>query len=129
MAEETTNSRQKKIERDVNLETGVIAFEVLGGTKGRMEFNFHDLPDQNKDRLGPFGLNHKLGDSAAGREGEEAEEAIIKTWEGLMANEWTTRAPAQPKVTKKAITEQLDQLPSEEAEAAKALLAKLGFKL
>jgi hypothetical protein len=46
-----------------------------------------------------------------------------------MAGDWTTRAPAAPKLTKKNIAENLGNLSEDEAAAAKALLEKLGIKL
>ena len=94
-----------------------------------MEFDFMQLPKDIRVKFGPFGLGHKLGDSAAGKSGAEAEESINKVWEGLMSGDWTTRAPAAPKLTKKNIAEGLGNLSGDEAEAARALLAKLGINI
>ena len=89
-----------------------------------------DLPPDIQSRLGPFGLSHKLGDAAAGKEGAEIDAAIEKVAKGLMNNDWSVRAPAGPRgVSKKALIEKIEGLGEEEANEAKALLAKLGVEL
>jgi hypothetical protein len=74
-------------------------------------------------------LSHKLGDAAAGKSGAEAEEAINKVFEGLASGDWTTRAPAAPKLTKKSIAENLGNLDEAGQAAARELLAKLGINI
>lgn len=132
-ATKTTETEQpkksrKKLEKDLT-EHPLVKITSLGGKQGQMVFNFDDLPDEIKTYLGPFGLGHKLGDAAAGRKGEEAEEAINRVWEGLMAGDWTVRAPAVPKVSVKAIAENYELLSDAEKEAAKTLLEGLGIKI
>ena len=117
--------KTKKLAKEI--EGSVVKISVDGGSP--MEFDFMQLPKDIRVKFGPFGLSHKLGDSAAGKSGAEAEESINKVWEGLMSGDWTTRAPAAPKLTKKNIAEGLGNLSSDEAEAAKALLAKLGINI
>lgn len=117
--------KTKKLAKEI--EGSVVTITVEGGTP--MQFDFASLPKDIRVKFGPFGLGHKLGDAAAGKSGAEAEEAITKVWEGLMAGDWTTRAPAAPKLTKKNIAENLGNLSEDEAAAAKALLEKLGIKL
>jgi hypothetical protein len=126
--EEAGNSR-RKLAKNIVDETQIVEIEVLGGEKGKMEFDYRELPENIQEKLPAFAVNHKLGDAAAGRSGTEAEEAITKVWEGMMAGQFGVRAPAQPKVTKKAIVDQLGQMDDEEAATARALLEKLGFKL
>jgi hypothetical protein len=92
-----------------------------------MEFDFNKLPAEVKTKLGPFGLNHKLGDAAAGCAGQEAVDSIQKVWDGLMAGNWAVRAPKGESVSVAAISSGLDKLPPKEAEAARALLIKLGI--
>ena len=87
----------KKLEK--NIEEAQVKISVLNGAKGEMVFDFNALPDDIKTSLGPFGLNHKLGDAAAGKEGTDAEDAITRVWEGLLAGDWSVRAPASPKVS------------------------------
>ena len=117
--------KTKKLAKEI--EGSVVKISVDGGSP--MEFDFMQLPKDIRVKFGPFGLSHKLGDSAAGKSGAEAEESINKVWEGLMSGDWTTRAPAAPKLTKKNIAEGLGNLSTDEAEAAKALLAKLGINI
>ena len=117
--------KTKKLAKEI--EGSVVTITVEGGTP--MQFDFATLPKDIRVKFGPFGLGHKLGDAAAGKSGAEAEESITKVWEGLMAGDWTTRAPAAPKLTKKNIAENLGNLSEDEAAAAKALLEKLGIKL
>ncbi len=117
--------KTKKLAKEI--EGSVVKITVEGGAV--MEFDFAALPKDIRVKLGPFGLSHKLGDAAAGKAGAEAEEAIKKVFEGLTSGDWTTRAPAAPKLTKKNIAENLGNLSEDEAAAAKALLEKLGIKL
>ena len=126
------NKLSKKIEA-----TDVI-FNVLdeeGDEYQELTFNFNDLPKPIQDYLGPFGLSHKLGDAAASADtAEERISLITKVWESLKAGEWSVRRAAEPKekgpkISKKAVLENMASLSESEQEAAKAILAKLGFKL
>jgi len=135
MAEETTTQTpdtekksRKKLEKDLT-DHPLVKITVLGGNEGQMVFSILDLPMDIQDRLGPFGLGHKLGDAAAGRKGVEAEEAINKVWDGLKAGDWTVRAPAVPKVPIKAIIENYELLSDDEKATAKKLLGDLGMKI
>jgi hypothetical protein len=119
---------RRKLEKDLT-EHPLVKITALGGKKGQMVFDFSDLPEEIQDRLGPFGLGHKLGDAAAGRKETEAEDAIAKVWEGLMAGDWSVRAPAVPKVSVKAIAENYELLSDAEKVAAKTLLDGLGIKI
>jgi hypothetical protein len=79
--------------------------------------------------LARLALGHKLGDAAAGKEGAEAEEAIEKVFEGLKSGDWSVRAPAGPRVSIKALAENVSKLDPASQEAAKALLTSLGVKI
>ena len=125
---EQPKKSRRKLEKDLT-EHPLVKITSLGGNKGQMVFDFTELPEKILDRLGPFGLGHKLGDAAAGRKEAEAEEAIVKVWEGLMAGDWSVRAPAVPKVSVKAIAENYELLSDEEKAAAKTLLDGLGIKI
>ena len=98
-------------------------------TDSTLVFDFSTLPEGIQQKLGPFGLGHKLGDAAAGKESQEAVNAINKVWEGLMNNDWSVRAPAGEKVSKSSIIGKIGSLSEEEQAAAKELLAKLGVAL
>ena len=125
MSEAVEVKKTKKLSKEI--EGSVVKISVEGGTS--MEFDFQTLPKDIRVKFGPFGLAHKLGDAAAGKSGAEAEEAINKVWEGLMSGDWTTRAPAAPKLTKKAIAENLGNLDEAGQAAARELLAKLGISI
>lgn len=118
-----------KKKMDKKIEETTVVITMLEGSAGEMRFNFTDLPEDIQSRLGPFGLNHKLGDSAAGKVGVEAEESINKVWDGLMAGDWSVRAPASPRVSTKVIAENYSSLSDEEKNAAKAVLASLGIDI
>ena len=118
---------KKKLQKKI--EGNVISIQAMDGAQGEMTFNFDLLPEGVQQKLGPFGLSHKLGDAAAGKTGVEAEESIIKVWEGLKNGDWSVRLPAAPKVSTKTISTNLDNLSAEEQDIAKAILAKLGIKL
>ena len=60
---------KKKMEKKI--EESTVQITVLEGNKGQMVFDFNELPEDIKTKFGPFGLSHKLGDSAAGKNGTE----------------------------------------------------------
>jgi len=132
MSEETTTEeaakRPRKLMKELTDE-GIVIIEAIGGNAGSVKYDFSKLPDDIKAKLGPFGLNHKLGDSAAGKTGAEAEEAIQKVWDGLMAGDWSVRAPATPKVSVKALVDKMNSLPEEAQAQARALLESLGVSI
>ena len=111
------------------IEDGAVIMTMLEGEQGEQSFNFDELPAGIKEKFGPFGLSHKLGDAAAGRSGTDAEVAVAKVWEGLMAGNWTVRAPAGPKVSMADISTKYSAMTGEEKDAAKDLLLSLGIKI
>ena len=127
MAEEKVK-RAPKLKKDLTTYP-IVKLTVAGGAKGEMSFDFGTLPRDVQGKLGPFGLGHKLGDSGAGRTGKDAEEAIIKVWDGLVAGNWSVRAPAVPKVSVSAIAENYAKLSAKDKIAAAALLKGLNIKL
>lgn len=126
--DETPKKTRKKLEKDLT-EHPLVKITALEGDKGQQVFDFTTLPEDIQSRLGPFGLGHKLGDAAAGRRGAEAEEAIAKVWDGLMAGDWSVRAPAVPKVSIKAIADNYEMLSTKEKATAQKLLKDLGMKI
>ena len=99
--------------------------EVESGTD--LAYDFATLPNDIKIKFGPFGLGHRIGDAAAGKKGKEAVEAMDKVWKGLMEGNWTVRAPAGEKLTKKGLLTKVDAMSPKDQAAAKALLQKLGL--
>ncbi len=93
-----------------------------------LKFDFAKLPANIKALLGPFGMASKLGDAAAGKEGKEAIDSINKVYEGLAKGDWSVRAPASEKVSKKSILDKYEAMPAgKEKDLAKGLLEKLGI--
>ncbi len=101
--------------------------EIESGTD--RNYDFATLPPDIRLKFGPFGLSHRIGDAAAGKKGKEAVDAMDKVWKGLTEGNWTVRAPAGEKLTKKGLTNKIDQMNPKEQAAAKALLEKLGLSL
>lgn len=125
---EEAEAKPKKIKRLSKVIEGKILTITEGKTGEVMKFDFGKLPKAIQESFGPFGMSHKLGDAAAGKKGQDAVDSINKVWEGLMAGNWSVRAPAAPKVTKKAIIGKLEEMPEgPEKEVAKKLLADLGL--
>ena len=98
--EEAPKKRARRLTKTIDGNVLTIAESVTGT---EMKFDFTDLPDEIQALFGPFGMSQKLGDSAAGKKGQEAVDSIMKVWEGLAAGNWTVRAPAAAKITKKSI--------------------------
>jgi len=126
VAEAVAAKRAKKLSKGIS--GMVVIIKVLDGEQGEMQFDTSLLPDNVKEHLVPFGAGHKLGDSAAGRTGKEAEEAIQKVWEGLMKGDFTVRAPAAPKVSVAEIKSALDNMSEEDRASAEKALTALGIK-
>jgi hypothetical protein len=127
MSENETDKRPRKLTKGI--EGTVVSIEAIGGSLGNRNFDFAALPPDIQAKLGPFGLGHKLGDAAAGKTGSEAEESITKVWEGLMAGDWSVKAPATPRVSVKALLDKVSSLPAGTQQAAKELLASLGIEV
>ncbi len=127
--EETPKRKKKKVlTKDFKKVPGSLVLTVVG-VEGEMTFNPADLPQEVQEQLPAFALGHKLGDAASGKCEQEAADAINKVWEGMMAGDWTVRAPAAKKISIKSITENLGNLDADAQEAAKAALAALGITL
>lgn len=109
-----------------------IAGTVVTLTSGdeAKSFDFAELPGDIQTKFGPFGLGHKLGDAAAGKEGVEIFASIEKVWEGLMKGDWSVRAPAGEKVNVKTLLSSVDGLDAseEEKERLRAILALITTK-
>lgn len=116
--------RSKKLSKVI--EGTVVTLTVDGFAP--VSYDFATLPEDIQVKFGPFGMGHKLGDSAAGKEGQEALDAIAKVFAGLESGDWTVRAPAAVKVSLSDIKANLANLPDAEREQAQALLASLGMK-
>ena len=119
--------RDRKLAKSID--GNVVTITAIGGLLGEMKFDASLLPKNVQDALIPFGLSHKLGDSAAGTKGEESEEAINAVWDSMMKGEWSSRKSAEPKFTKSSLTNALSGLSPEEAEKVRALMASVGITL
>ena len=132
MAEDTpkeATKKPKKLTKDLTTEPGTVIITVVGGEKGAMKFPFNKLPKDIQTKFGPFGYGHKLGDSAAGRSGKDAETAITKVNEGLIKGDWSIRAPAAPKISLAEVATNMAKLSPAEQKTAKALLSGLGITI
>lgn len=98
-----------------------------GATGKTLTFDFTKLPAAIQAKLGPYGLSQKLGDAAAGKAGTEAVESIETVWKGLTEGNWSVRAPAGEKVSKKEIEDKLAAMPEKDRKIAEAMLAKMGI--
>lgn len=130
MSEETSTAPAQKRDRRFNFiieGTTVSVEEIASGEK--LTYDFATLPPEIQAQLGPFGLSAKFSNASAGKSGEEAKTALNKVWEALAAGQWSTRAPAEKKLTASDLKAQLENMSDADKQAAQALLAKLGMKL
>lgn len=128
MSEETAAVTEKKKKKLGKAIEGNVVTITEGITNTTLKFDFATLPAAIQANFGPFGLGHKLGDAAAGREGQEAVDAINKVWEGLAKGDWTIRMPASEKVSKRSILDKYNEMPEgKEKVLAQGLLQKLGL--
>lgn len=122
-------TKKKKLSKDLTTKPGVVLITVDGGEKGTMEFPFNKLPQGIQAKLGPFGLGHKLGDAAAGKSGKDAEASVLKVYDGLMANDWSVRAPAAPKINVAELVANFGKLSPKEQAVAKKFLSGIGLAI
>jgi hypothetical protein len=123
VAAEAAPKKVKKISK-------VIEGKILTITAGEkvMRFDIEKYSPAIRAHLEMHGLSQKLGDAAASAENvTEAAEFIMKVNEGILKGDWSTRAPAGEKVSKKGILEKYESLSDKEKAMVAPLLKKLGL--
>ena len=117
--------KRKKLSKAIEGTVLTVTEAVTGKV---LKYDFSTLPEAIQQAFGPFGMGHKIGDAAAGKKGQEAVDSMNKVWEGLQAGNWSVRAPAAKKITKKSIMAKFDEMPDgKEKVLAEGLLKKLGL--
>jgi len=118
----------KKVKRLAKVIDGTVLTIVESLTATTLTLDFATLPEGIQALLGPYGMSQKIGDAAAGKKGQESVDAMNKVWEGLLAGNWSVRAPAAEKISKKSILGKFADMPEgKEKVAAAALLKSLGI--
>lgn len=121
--EETTKKK-----RLAKVAEGTILTITEGITGTKMVFDLDNIPEAIKPALLMHGFSQKLGDAAAGKEGQEAVDAINKVYAGLEKGDFTIRVPATEKVSKKSIMDRYNAMAEgEDKEKAAFLLKSLGI--
>ena len=120
--------KQRVLSKDLKSVPGCLVLSIVG-IDGSITYNPEALPENVQVKLPAFALNHRLGDAASGKSGQEAADAIAKVWEGMMAGNWATKAPATKKIAISDIVKSLGNLSQEEQDKATAALAALGIVL
>lgn len=122
---EDKEKRTKKLSKVIE---GNVLTITEGITGTVLKFDAGELPAAIQANLMPYGLSQKIGDAAAGREGQEAVDAMKKVYDGLLKGDWSTRVPAAEKITKKSIVEKVEAM-TDPAEKQKYtdLLKKIGL--
>lgn len=122
----------KKLGKKIENSEVIFSF---GGEEVELRYDVNTLPEAMRTKLLVTGLGHKLGDSAASsKTHEDMKKQISRVWDGLVEGNWTTRVPGEekekvPKISQKTILENLANLPAEQQEAARSLLASMGINL
>jgi len=120
-------ARERRLDKNVDYEKSIVTVKVISNG-ATLVCDATKLPQAIKDKLLPLAVSHRIGDAAAGLDGDEAFASMQKVWDGLMAGNFTIRAAAQPKGLPVAdIKSKLAALSGSEAKAAAALLEKLGL--
>jgi len=119
---------KKKKKRLAKIIEGTVLTIKEAITESTLVFDFASLPENIQALLGPYGLSQKLGDAAAGKSGQTAVDSINKVWEGLKSGNWSVRAPAAEKISKKSILGKFEEMPDgPEKDMAATLLKNLGI--
>ncbi len=119
---EVTKKRTKRLTKVLD---GSFLSITEGETGTTLTFDFLKLPKGMQTTLCTFGLGNKIGDSATGKKGYAAVDAMNKMWDRLMENEWSIRPPAVKKITQDALQSKFDALPERTpAEKAAKKMAK-----
>lgn len=122
--------RPRKLIKSTSKDDMSVSIEVVGRDDGPIEYSLTELSDDITDHLALHGLSQKLGDSAAGKEGDEAYSSIAETWANLKDGKFRgERASGERMPSKKAMAENIAKLPQADQDAARAALAKLGITL
>lgn len=121
-------ARKQKMKKEVDYEKGIVSLTVISNGK-QVVADTNKLSPEIQKKLIPLAISHRLGDAAAGKDGDEAFEAVNKVWKGLLEGHWTVRAPAAPAITKKSISEKMDALPDAQKAQALKILEQLGITL
>ncbi len=128
--EEINSKRPRKLIKTTSKESMAVSIEVVGREGGPVEYSLTDLSDDITDHLALHGLSQKLGDSAAGKEGDEAFSSIAETWENLKDGKFRgERASGERMPSKKAMADNIAKLPQAEQDAARQALANIGITL
>lgn len=112
----------KKLEKSI--EGSIVKLKIIE-TNETITVDFKKLPQKMQDNLGPFGLGHKLGDAAAGKEANEIAPAINKIIEGLQNGDWSVRVSAGSKITKASIEEGIALMDPKDRDIARKLMDKI----
>ena len=88
---EQKSTRAKVLDKDYDVDAGkiVITFQASGN---KLEGLLSSLKPEIVTRAALHGLNQKLGDAAAGKQGDDAEEAVTSVWEQLVGGDWNAKA-------------------------------------
>lgn len=115
----------KKLSRVKDGENAII-FQVAGFEPIRCSMD--EVSEDIKHRLAMHGMSQKVGDSAAGSEGQDAYDAINSTWSTLKEGKWAERVSGGggERISISAIKQALNLLSPEERSAAIAAFAKQG---
>ena len=116
----------KKLSKEIE-GTKVTLTEVTTNTI--LTFDTAKLSAEIQAKLIPFGAGHKLGDAAAGKEGQEAVDSINKVWEGLLAGNWSVKAPASEKISASALVAMYNSITNaKDRTVARGMLEKVGLE-
>ncbi len=129
-SEESSAKRPRKLIKSTSKEDMSVSIEVVGSDEGPTEYSLTELSQDIIDHLALHGLSQKLGDAAAGKEGDGAKSSIAETWDNLKDGKFRgERAGGERMPSKKAMAENISKLSPEDQDAARAALANLGITL
>jgi hypothetical protein len=126
--ETETNSPRKKKRLNRSLEGRVLTFEIIE-TGEEIEFDIDKCSEEIVEKLTVHGAWQKLGDSAAGKMGQDIVDSITKVRDALYNGEFNVKQEAGSKITKKQLSDSLANMSPEEAENARKTLASMGIEI
>lgn len=124
-----TKKRSQKLKKAVDYDNGTVTIEVISIGKS-LECELSKLPDDIMEKLPVLAISHRIGDSAAGKDGDEALAAMTRVWDGLVSGNWQVKAEPGERMSKAKAQAAIDRIQDPKKKAlAQELFKDMGLNI